>query len=151
MIRTELVSSTAIVIIVRPLNALSAACRRAVSVSLSNELVASSRIKQTDPRNIARARQNSCRWPALKFEPPSTISVSAKSQTNREIINGAQQGYKGKTIKFPQFYQKQKTKVKLSTSQLNSIESHTNIFRIMDTSLSPFTHLVRVAVYSRHP
>lgn len=54
----ERVKLTAIVIIVRPLNASFAALRNSFSVSLSRFDVASSSTKQTEPFRAIRARQN---------------------------------------------------------------------------------------------
>lgn len=49
----------------------------ASSVSISIAAVASSRSKTLLWRIRARARHRSCRWPTLKFEPPSEITASS--------------------------------------------------------------------------
>lgn len=72
---------TAIVIIVRPRKELCAAASSACSATLSKELVASSSIKQTEPRKRVRAKQSNWRWPALNCTPPSPTMVSTVKLT----------------------------------------------------------------------
>ena len=46
------------------------------TVSMSIDAVASSMISIRDRLKNARAKQNNCRWPRLKFSPPSDTSES---------------------------------------------------------------------------
>lgn len=46
------------------------------TVAMSMEAVASSMMRMLLLRTKARARQKSCRWPTLKFSPPSVTIAS---------------------------------------------------------------------------
>lgn len=54
-----------------------------LTVAMSIEAVASSMIKMLLFRTNALARQNSCRWPWLKFSPPSVTIASTRGEKTR--------------------------------------------------------------------